>query len=81
MIQPSEKQSPMIRKAHSLIYLIEECSKSGDDETVSSLCKSMMLCLCSTPKDVRMRLFRRSLLDSACRLNLLEEDNSSSPTA
>lgn len=80
MTQPSARRLPMTPKARWLIYLIEECLRSGDEETVKSLCKSMMQFLYNIRKSGKTILSPESerLLDSL--LNLYKDEISRSPT-
>lgn len=62
------KQLLTILKVRLLIYSIEACLKSGDNERASSLCKSTTQCLYSTLRSKRMRSFQRFLRSSDIRL-------------
>ena len=58
MTQPFVKQSPTTLRVLLLISLIVECWKSGDEETVSFLCKSMTQYLSNTQRRGRTKSFR-----------------------
>ena len=58
MTPQSEKQLLLIRKAHSLIFLIQVCLDYGSEETVDSFFKSMTQCWLNIPKEKRIELYR-----------------------
>ena len=75
MTAPYEKQLPMTLRVLWLISSIEACLIYGDDETVISLCKSMMQFWSSIPKEKRIQLFRESSTGLKFLLDLKVDEN------
>jgi hypothetical protein len=70
------KQLRTIHRDLLLIFLIEVCLTSGDEETVNSLCKSMTQYLSSIPKKKRIELYLKLSKHLELLYRLMEDDDS-----
>ena len=75
---PYARPSLTTLKEALLIYLIEACCRSGDDEIVNSLCKYMMQFLSNIPRSKRMMLSQRFWQTYERLSYLIEDENSTS---